>query len=238
MKRVKHLVVLCLISLSLLSLFAFSASPSLAVESSASSKLIEQKLSELKISIASRAAKIKEDLTKRLQNKVLVGEVLSTENKLIQISADNETRDIITSEYTDTPKAKISVGNFLIALGEIDDKNSLVARKVLVSLRPQELEQKIIWGQITSVQKDLLSFKPKESTLSGLLVDKNTNITSTSKDLTLADIKEGTIVVAIGTQKQDKLQTRFITVIANKTVKLPKSAVASSSATPSAVKKK
>lgn len=238
MKRVRLLIVLCLLSIFLLSSFTFFVPTSIAVESSASSNLIQQKLDELKISIASRAAKIKEDLTKRLQNKILVGEVLSTEAKLIQISSDNETRNIITSEYTDIPKAKIVGGDYLIALGEIDDKNNLVARKVLVTVRPQELEQKIIWGEIALVQKDILNFKPKESTLSGLLVDKNTNIASTSKDLSLTDIKEGTIVVAVGTQRQDKLQTRFITVIANKTIKLPKSAVASSSATPSAVKKK
>ncbi len=222
----------------LLSLITYLPDRIYALDASGSGNLIQQKLDELKISIASRAAKIKEDLSKRLQNKVLVGPVLSIDSQSIQISNEDEVRNISTNEYTDFPKTKIVIGDYLIALGEIDDKNSLVARKVLVSLPPPELETKIIWGQILSVQKDLLKFKAKEATLSALLLDKNTLITSPTKDLTLSDIKEGTIVVAIGTQKADLLQTRFIDVIANKTLKLPKGATATQSATPAATKKK
>lgn len=227
-----------ILTVFLISLVAYLPYTTYAIDSSASSNLIKQKLDELKVSIASRAAKIKEDLTRQLQNKVLAGFAHLKEDKSIQISVDGESRNIITNEYTDLPKKEILLGDYLIALGEIDDKNNLVARKVIVPTTPQEPDRRVVWGQIISVEKEVLKIRPKESTLSALLLDSDTIITSASKDLTLTDIKEGTIVVAVGTQKAGSLQTRFINVLANKTIKLPKGALATQSATPSAIKKK
>ena len=201
--------------------------PVYASSASDSANIIQQKIEELKAEIASKAAQIKQEITKRLQNKVLVGTVLSKDDKqLTVLNPQSEEKKVLINDYTVVDK-KLAVKSYIIALGEIDDKDNLVAKKIIVSQKPDD--NKIIsWGELQSTEKSVLKLKQKDNSETSFKLLPNTNISSKQGDLKISDLQNGLILVTVAVKKEDATPSaRFIYVITKK-VKRPEATSSSS----------
>ncbi|OGE31689.1 hypothetical protein A2631_00900 [Candidatus Daviesbacteria bacterium RIFCSPHIGHO2_01_FULL_44_29] len=214
--------------------------PIYAAESSDSSQLIKQKIDDLKKEIASKAAKIKEDISKHLQNKFILGQIKSSTDKSILVEDNKAEKAILINEFTSfvrtdgTKKVdpKNIVGNFALALGEIDDKNNLLAKKVLISASSPEVDKKVVRGTIVRIEANLLTIRLRdESTASAKLSKKTTLMSAKRNDLGVSDIQPGSLVILVSTQPDETDIARLVYLISQPK---PTASPASNAATPSA----
>ncbi len=132
-----------------------------AAESSPSSS-IQAKLEELKTSIASKAAKLKQEINKKLDNKFFAGTIQTKSINSLTLLVKNETKNIVTNEDTIFPKKTLDKDMYIAALGEIDDQGFLHAKKIVL-LSPTNLKLKTyIWGRIISEEDNLIIIETKD----------------------------------------------------------------------------
>ena len=146
-----------------------SADPLRQSDSEAS---IKAKLEELKKEIASKAAKLKQVVNKKLKDKSYIGKVkhvsltsltLATKNgpKLVNINQDSEFNSNISGKKYS--QKNISEEDYLATLGDVDETGVLTARKIIL-LPTSNKEPKIyLWGQIISSSDKLVTLKDPKS---------------------------------------------------------------------------
>ena len=150
--------------------------PVYALDSTPSAS-VKEKLDALKLEIASKAAKLKTEVNKKLQNKAYTGIVKAKSTTSITLASKTGSRLVSVNQdtaYQDTnPKKKgvkspppsiqtIKEESNIAALGDVDDTGVLHARKVIILPPPADPKTKIyVWGQITSIS-DLVTVKTKE----------------------------------------------------------------------------
>ncbi len=135
---------------------------------------IQTQLKTLEQEIASKAAKIKQQISNKTQNKVFIGTVQSLTNNSITISATGSAKMVSFNQDTDwesdNPKIKTTSVNSIkdikpqqriAALGDIDDTGVLNARRVTV-LAPETTPKVIIWGQVSSITGNSSQIKDKD----------------------------------------------------------------------------
>ena len=169
------------IFLLLVLLFLLLPSPSYASEATPSSD-IKSKLEELKREVASRAAKLKTEVTKKLTNKAYVGSLKSISSssltlaseagpKLVTINQDTVYESKITHpSYGGKTKTKfsqktLSEEDYLATLGDVDETGVLTAKKIVLlpasrgERTPNTEPKTYIWGQIISASEKLFTIK-------------------------------------------------------------------------------
>lgn len=151
--------------------------PTANAANSTPSASVKEKLEELKQEIASKAAKLKQEINRKLQNKAYIGIVKSKSDTSITLASKNGTKLVSVNqdtEYEDlTPQKKgvkrktpslqaITEESKLAALGDVDDTGVLHAKKIIL-LPPltSQIEKSILWGQVISKSDDLISVKTK-----------------------------------------------------------------------------
>ncbi len=145
-----------------------SADPLRQSDSEASIKI---KLEELKKEIASKAAKLKLDIDKKLTNKAYVGKIktksatsvtLATKTgpKIVSINQDTEFESKLKGKKF-SQKA-ISEEDFVVALGDIDETDVLTAKKILLIAEPKESGKNSVWGQVVAISDQLITLKTRE----------------------------------------------------------------------------
>ncbi|MBI3103329.1 hypothetical protein HYZ05_00140 [Candidatus Daviesbacteria bacterium] len=152
--------------------FTFYITTALAVDSTPSSKLNPKLLEEFNKQVASKAAKLKLDIDKKLTNKAYVGKVKTKSASSITLAT--KTGPKIASINQDTVfeskiKGKkysqklISEEDDVASLGDVDDTGVLIAKKiVLLDPKPYTLNPKsYLWGQIVAASEKLLTLKDK-----------------------------------------------------------------------------
>lgn len=170
---------------------------------------IKIKLEELKKEIASKAAKLKQAVSQKLTNKAYVGKVenatetsatLFTKSgaKIITINQDTvfESRIKTKKKFT-----RLSPGDYVASLGDIDDTGVLTAKKIML-MPPPPQQKNYLRGEIVSVSGSLV-----------ILADKNlkTHTVSLKKDFKL---KLKDIVILTGNfNKNEVFETGFVFVI-------------------------
>ncbi len=197
---------------------------------------IQAKLETLKAEIASKAAKLKQEISRKLQNKAYVGIVKSKSLSTITLASKSGTKMVTANEDTifqDTNlKAKnaslqaIKEETRIAALGDVDDTGVLTARKIVI-LPSTSPEPKIItWGQILSLSDDIAIVKDVDS--------KSISISLSKIDQKL---KINDLVIITGVLNREKiLEAGFIYQIPQVGSLTPK--VTTSSASPSTSPKK
>jgi len=147
----------------------FTLHPVYAAESSPSAD-IRAKLEELKKDIASKAAKIKLEVDRKLKDKVYIGKVkqksdtnlsLETQNgsKVVNITEDTQfDSNISKKKYS---QKSITEEDYIAALGDVDDTSSLIARKIILLPTPTQ-PKKFLWGQIISIDNKLVTLKGRD----------------------------------------------------------------------------
>lgn len=203
---------------------------------------IRQKLEELKKEIASKAAELKKEVSKKIENKAWAGIVKEKrDNQLILIS-NNIERTVIVNEYTVyQTKTKAAgalkdllVGDYMIALGDVDDKNRLTAKKIVKKVRPKAVPNQLVWGQIQSNLAGQLVVKQKDNQKMTVDLLGKTIYRLGNEEASLVDVKINQFLVAVGDKGQDgSFEARFIYLIPSAGFIMPEKKVASNSATTS-----
>lgn len=198
-------------------------STSSAEKSSSESSSLSSKLDDLKKEIASKAAQIKLEVNKKLQNKAYVGIVLSNEGSQIKLQTTGGIKNISTNEYTNfesktkiKPKTKLSIkniaeGDYIAGLGDIDDKKVLVAKKIVKLDNLASDSAKVVWGAVTSKESYTIHIQTPEDMFLDLITSGITKFFKGNEEASLTDAKKDAAIVSKGVEGDDGIiRSRFI----------------------------
>lgn len=175
---------------------------------------IKSKLEELKKEIASKAAKLKQEVDRKLKNKAYVGKVkansetsltLATESgpKMVSINQDTVFESRIKGRKNFSQKV-VAEEDYIATLGDADETGVLIAKKIILLPTPN-LETKSksnLWGQIISISDKLTTLKNKDL--------KNVAVSLLSP----SEVKLNDFVILTGSKdKNDIFDARFVYII-------------------------
>lgn len=214
-----------------------TASPTSAADSTPSAD-IKSKLEEFKKEIASKAAKLKQEVNRKLKDKAYVGQVKSKSNSSLTLAARLGSKIVSLNQDTvfeSNVKGKkfsakiLTEEDYVVSLGDIDETGILIAKKVIL-LDPKPYIQNpksYLWGQIIAISDKLITLKDKGA--------KNVAVSLNNQ----SEIKLNNFVILTGTKnKNDIFEAGFVYVfpqagiIKPKKTRLPDGQVATSSAKP------
>lgn len=203
--------VLCFLFYLLFSTFYL---PTVFAQDSSPSANIQSKLKALQEEIASRAANMKNEVSKKLLNKAYIGIIKSKDSTSLTVSLRTETGNININEFTeyviktktlvgDTGLKSLNVSDSIAALGDIDDNGVLTAKKIVKLAKPVVLK-KVIYGSLASVATSSAVLKTAHDDQFTINFDKNTDYQLSKSDGSFSDIKinQWTIVVTEETNPQ------------------------------------
>lgn len=181
--------------------FLFFVYPVQAVDSTPSAS-VQQKLEELKQEIASKASLIKQTISQKLTNKVYFGKITAKTTRSLSLETKAGIKSVILNEDTTLPKKPFKIGDQVATLGDIDDLNSLHAKKIVLLLTKNSQLKTYLWGKVIAKDNLTLSLQTKEN--------KN-QVVSISKLKT--QVKKNDFVIVTGIKdKNDLLEAGFIYV--------------------------
>lgn len=229
-----------LISIIIIITFIIVILPPAHAQDSTPSADVKQKLEQLKQEIASKAAKLKQEINKKLTNKAYIGVVKSKTSASLTLAAKSATKIVSVNQdttYQDTSTSKpkgaslqaIKEEVLIATLGDVDDTGVLTAKKVIILPTSNSQPKTILWGQVISVSDDLITIKDRSSknqtvtaTPSGKLKDK--------KSASMSDVENGDQVIVSGIKsKNDILEATFLYIIPKSST--PKPSISASSST-------
>lgn len=217
------------------------ATPTYAVQQASPSANLLDKINALKKEIASKAADLKHEVSKKLQNKAYAG-FISQISDFTVILGDKKT--ILINEYTDfkskfkSQKMKLTLKDFatddyVVALGDVDDKNQLKARVLIKTQALATDSSKLVWGQIESVGNGQIIVKTKDHQTQIIQTQNTTSFILGNEEASILDAKKGKFLIAKGKMQGDILYVRFVYYIPGVGFIKPEKKVSSISATPS-----
>lgn len=132
---------------------------------------IKTKLEELKKEIASKAAKLKQEINRKLKDKAYVGSIkLGSETsltlaafsgpKIVSINQDTVFESKLKSKKK-VSQESLSNEDYVAALGDIDETGVLTARKIILLPTTNSQLKTYLWGQIISISDKLITLKDK-----------------------------------------------------------------------------
>lgn len=226
----KKIIIFTILSQALLIIIINFIPSTYAVDSTPSAD-VKSKLEQLKKDIASKAAKLKLDIDKKLTNKAYAGKVKAKSKSSITLAT--KTGPKIVSINQDTVfdsqiKGKkyslklISEEDYLAALGDIDETGVLIAKKIILLPTVNYQLPTHLWGQIVAVSEKLATLKSREQ--------KNIAVSLPKQ----ASAKEGNFVILTGSMgKNDIFEASFLYIIPQGGILKPKGKIATPSAKPS-----
>src|SRR3989344_3103489 len=181
-----------------------------------------QKLDELKKEIASKAAEIKNDINKKIQDKAVLGSILKIEDGQLIIQGLNSTKTVKYDEFTEFIGLKgkkidirtLETSDNVAALGDIDDKNNLVARRVIFLENFATKSAEVVWGQISKTTGSAITLKNKAGENQTVLTNNLTAFYLGNNESSIQDAKPEKFMVARGTRLNDNsIRARFVYLI-------------------------
>lgn len=244
MKKGRFMIIYLVIFLALFinpkSLFV---NPAFAAESSPSSS-IREKLEALKREVASKAALLKKEVTKKLNNKAYFGVVNIKDGEKLTIKKGDLSKSIQTNEYTifeskskKTGLKDIVKDDFIVALGDVDDSNVLTAKKIVKLTKNPIVKRETIWGQVKKITDSNILVKDSKGKELKIAFSTKQSFSTSKTEFKLGDqeassldLKENRVIIAVG-EMRDNLVADFIYLIpVNGILKQEKAKVASPSA--------
>lgn len=221
--------------------FAFYTPAAHAANSSPSAD-IQSKLKQLEQAIASKAAKLKQEVSNKLQNKAYVGNIqtkstgsitLATKTgpKIVTLNQDTvyESKSLKVKSYS---QKVLSEQDLIAALGDVDDAGVLTAKKIILLPSSNQQSKTFIWGQVVSLNEKLVTIKNREDKNIAATIDSDTVLKKGEEDLTLGGLKAGNFVIVSGVNNiNDLLESSFIYVLPQGILLKPKTKLATPSAT-------
>lgn len=197
-----------LIFISLLAFyFLLLTSTVKAVESTPSG--LQEFRKELNIKAASIAAKLKETISKKLQNKAYIGTIKQkSDNSITLATASNPKMVNINQDTLFESKIKgkkysqknLTEDDYIAALGDTDEVGVLTAKKIiLLPAANSEKRKTYLWGQVISISDQLVTLKNSDS--------KNIAVSLPS----ISGIKLNSFVILTGfNNKNDVFEAEFV----------------------------
>jgi|SRR3989344_6058436 len=152
----------------LLSTVTCTLFPTYAADSTPSAD-IKAKLEELKKEIASRAAKLKNEVDKKLKDKAFVGKVKSSSSNSITLAARSGPKIVSVNQDTvfesqvkvkkKFSQSTIAEEDYLVALGDVDETGVLIAKKVILLTEVESVVKTYFWGQVVAISDKLITIK-------------------------------------------------------------------------------
>lgn len=214
-----HLTVTILITIALY--FPGNFQTIKALEPSTPSADIKLKLKALQEEIASKAVKLKQEISQKMQNKAYVGFLKNNSDSSLTLATRSGlkiitiTEDTIYSKTTNKGKApkvtlaSLSPDNYLVALGDIDEAGVLTAKKIVL-LTPPDTQKHIVLGQVTALGSQSFVIKDKDDESTKILVDEDTDY-QLGKVKALDSILLGKQLVVVGEGSPSAtLKARFV----------------------------
>lgn len=195
--------------------------PVLAQTSSPSADL-KQKLKSLQEEIASKAAKIKVEVSQRLQNRVYIGLLKVKSDNTLTFATQKGTRIVTVNEYTSlvgtskTGKStSLSLKNLeaddkLVALGDIDETETLTAKKVIKLPVTSALTKTLSFGKITSYQAPELTIKTPQGQSVTFSTTKDTTYQEGEDQISSSGLAAGKTVIVVSIKGESSAKVRFV----------------------------
>lgn len=223
-----------------ISIIIFIVPLSLATESTPSAD-VKAKLEELKKEIASKAAKFKQEVNRKLKDKAYIGKLKSKSSDTLTLATRTGPKIVNINEDTVFErnfkgKSKFSAKtiaeeDYLAALGDVDENGVLTAKKVILLPTTNYQLKTHLWGQIIAISDKLITVK-----------DKNLkNFAVSIQDQSLVRLNDFTILTGL-IGKNDIFEAEFVYVLKkggilkSKKIATPSAKIASPSARPKGVK--
>ncbi len=191
--------------------------PALAVDSSGSaiaspsaslSPTLTDKINAIKVEIASKAAKLKTEVNKKMQNKVNVGSVSQVQSDKIILSTRTGPKTVLINEYTiygsDDPKFKkfsfknVEVGDNVAALGDVDDNKMMTAKKVQLLPVAKPINPQSFWGKVQSAAGNTINLEKSDHTMGSLYTSEKTNYLMGGVEGSFIDVKINHYLAGMG----------------------------------------
>lgn len=196
--------------------------PVLAKESSTSatpSAHLQSKLKALQEEIASKANELKQEISKKLQNKAFVGFVKTKSDNSLTLTTKSGIKNISVHEYTtyigkgDDKKnltlKNISLENYLVVLGDVDETDTLTADKIIKPASPAP-KKEIIFGFVKNLSQTSLTINDINQETKNYILDKKTVYRLGQKTGAFSGLKEGQKVIVVNLPSGENLKARFI----------------------------
>lgn len=205
MKKLILFLMLVIIVLGQGNVYAVESSGAAVLgDESSPSGSVQEKLNQLKSEIASKAAEIKAEIGRKIENRAWNGSIISKGEGEIVVNNGIEDRKIKVNEYTllTTGKTKdkgvlkdLVVGDFIVAIGDVDDKQVLMAKKIL-RIKKVVINKNLVWGQILSNTGGLVNLR----TLDGnkeIVTNEGTVFWLGSKEASIQDAKKDKFLLTV-----------------------------------------
>ncbi|MCL5784573.1 MAG: hypothetical protein M1142_04450 [Patescibacteria group bacterium] len=182
-----------------------------AAESSPSAD-IRAKLEELKEEIASKAAKLKQIIDRKLKDKAYVGKIKSKSDTSITVATDSGPKIVSINQDTvfdSNVKSKtkfsqktMALEDYIAALGDSDETGVLTAKEIILLPAPKDQPKTYLWGQIVSISDQLVTLRNNQFK----------NIATTLPDR--SEVKLNNFVILTGNEDKNNIfDARFAYVI-------------------------
>jgi len=191
---------------------------SYAQESSQSGSIVE-KINALKTEIASKAAQLKTEMTKKVQNKAILGTILDITDTEITIQTLETAKIVKYDEFTEVRGLKnkeikidsLEEGDKIAALGDMDDQNNLITQRLVFLESIASNSAELVWGQIEKSQGPNFSMKTKSGQTEKVITNSQTAFFLGNNEASILDAKvEKHVLVRAIRQKDNSLRAKFI----------------------------
>lgn len=205
--RRKFSIVSILVTLSATASFAyfsFLISPSAYALDSSTSASLKSKIQALEQEIASKAAKLKAEVDKRLANHIASGTTQAVTANQILIQADSGTTQVVLindfvtySQNGQETKRQPKKDDYIIALGDLDDKGNLVAKKIIETKKSLPTPLQYLWGKIVSVSGSVITIQNKENNTLKVNVGDDTIFRLAGEEASLSAVEPRKFLIAV-----------------------------------------
>lgn len=181
-------------------------------QAEAVSEKVEQKIEQAKNKPKAYLGTITDIAENTIQIKSISGEILQVslvleETDFVKIGTTNQ-----AVSYSD-----VAIGDFIIAMGFVDEKEVLDARRILLTSEPPPPDRRAVLGEITDVNTRKATLSPKGEEAIVIEPVRNVKITLSEDEeistIRFSKIEEGSKTVAVGLFEKDILSARTIHVI-------------------------
>ncbi len=170
-----------------------------------------EKINALKQEIASKASQLKLQVEEKIQNKAIPGEVSDLDDEVILLITKNGEKKIIVNEYTifetdsDDPSFEdIRQQDYIVALGDLDDKGNLVAKKVIKLEKPKPSNKRFYSGEILDIASSTITVRTKTGE-KNIIVSSLTSYGAGSDEASFQDLNIGKKIVAVGVPNKEEI---------------------------------
>ncbi|MBI2011767.1 hypothetical protein HYS91_03290 [Candidatus Daviesbacteria bacterium] len=214
-------IVFSILYIGVLVFLSFPVFAQEATKSASPSSSLIEKLNQLKAEIASKASQLKKEVNKKLENKAIAGVIDSITDDQINLATKNGNKTIVLNEYTifeinerDVDLEDFKEEEYIVALGDFDDKENLVAKKVIKLDEEDYSPKEIVWGQIQSLSPLSLILRNKDHKDLNILINRNTSYYLGPDEITYSQINSKTFAALTGQLNEDQsIRAGFIYII-------------------------